>query len=277
MKKINNRKLRLSVQLFFLVVVIIAATNHLLKEQGINFQWVSESVFHYICPICGVTSIYQLFFTSSLWIVRFSSILAIVIGIAIILSFIFGPVICGYICPFGTIQDLLSRIGKKLLGKKFNRYISKKVDNKLKYLRYVILIITILLTSMSSIIILELINPYHGFLSIIKGEISIIAISIFIIIVIASIFIHRPWCKYLCPYGALLGLSNKIKVFRVVRKKKTCISCKKCTNVCPMNIDVHEKEEVRDLRCISCFECTNKLVCPKEKTIMCSHKEIENI
>ena len=122
--------------------------------------------------------------------------------------------------------------------------------------------------------ILESINPYHAFLGIFKNNISKIGFIILLIVITTSLFVQRPWCRYLCPYGALLGLSNKIKLFRIVRNNNTCVSCKKCSKSCPMGIAVHEKEEVRDLSCISCLECVNDKVCPIKNTITCSSEDL---
>lgn len=273
MKKIKD--IRFIVQITILITVIIASLNHYLSTIGSDIPWISESIFHYICPICGVTSIYQFFASSTLWVVKLKSTLGIVIGIAIMATIVFGPIICGFICPFGALQDLIAKLGKKINKKKYNKFIPKKLDNTLKYFRYITLAVTVYLTASSKIVLLESINPYHAFLGIFKQTISIVGFIILSIVLIASLFVQRPWCKYLCPYGAFLGLFNKIKVFRIVRKNSTCISCKKCSNVCPMSIDVHEKNEVRDLSCISCFECLSEKVCPKESTIMCSSEDLE--
>lgn len=274
MKKIKN--IRFIVQITILITVIIASLNHYLGTIGNDILWISESIFHYICPICGVTSIYQFFASSTLWVVKLKSTLGIVIGLAVMATIVFGPIICGFICPFGALQDLVARLGKKINKRKYNKFIPKKIHDSLKYLRYVTLIVTICLTAFSGIKLLESINPYHAFLGIFKQNISIVGFIILITIVIASLFIQRPWCKYLCPYGAFLGLFNKIKVFRIIRNNSTCISCKKCSNACPMNIDVHEKNAVRDLSCISCFECVSEKVCPKENTISCSSCDLDD-
>lgn len=273
MKKIKN--IRFIVQITILITVIIASLNHYLSTIGSEIPWISESIFHYICPICGVTSIYQFFASSTLWVVKLKSTLGIVIGLAIMATIVFGPVICGFICPFGALQDLVARLGKKINKRKYNKFVPKKLDNILKYLRYITLVGAIYLTASSKVTLLESINPYHAFLGIFKLSISMIGLIILSIILIASLFVQRPWCKYLCPYGAFLGLFNKIKVFRIVRKDSTCISCKKCSNVCPMSIDVHEKNAVRDLSCISCFECVGEKVCPKKNTISCSSDDLE--
>lgn len=273
MKKIKVKHMRLGIQITFLFIVIIAASSSYLQSKGIVFPWVSESTFHYIGPICGVTSIYQFLTSSTLWVVKIKSVLGIVIGLSLMLSVLFGPVICGFICPFGTLQDLGAKIGRKIFKDKYNTFIPKRLNNKLKYLRYVTFILTIILTATSSIALLEMINPYHGFLGIFNRRISMVALAMFTLIMSLSLFIHRPWCRYLCPYGAYLGLFNKIKVFRILRKKSTCVGCKKCSKNCPVGIDVHDKEEVRDLNCISCLECVNRAVCPKKDTLLITSKD----
>lgn len=278
MKQSKIKYFRLTVQVIMLTIVTIAALNHYLSTIGKEIPWISESLFHYICPICGVTSIYQFFASSTLWVVKLKSSLGIIIGLAIMSTIVFGPIICGFICPFGAIQDLLSRIGKKIFKRKYNTFIPKKIDEKLKYLRYVVLLLTVILTATSSIILLEAINPYHAYLSLFNRKFSALGIIGFIIlaiIIVLSLFVQRPWCRYLCPYGAFLGLFNKIKVFRVFRNKGTCINCKKCTRECPMGIDVHENDAVRKLSCISCMECVGDKVCPKDNTISFTSKEID--
>lgn len=272
MNKLKSK--RFIIQLIVLTIVIISSFNHYLSSIGKNIPWVSESLFHYICPVCGVTSIYQLFASQTLWVVKLKSTLGLVIGLVIILSVILGPIICGFICPFGAIQDIVARLGKKIFKNKYNNFIPKSLDKKLKNVRYITLLLTIILTASSGVMILESINPYHAFLGIFKNNISKIGFIILLIVITTSLFVQRPWCRYLCPYGALLGLSNKIKLFRIVRNNNTCVSCKKCSKSFPMGIAVHEKEEVRDLSCISCLECVNDKVCPIKNTITCSSEDL---
>ena len=262
--KIKSNR-RILIQLTVLIIVIVAALRHKL------------ALFHYICPICGVSSVYQFFASSTLWVVKLKSSLGIIIGVVIMTTIVFGPIVCGFICPFGTIQDLVAKLGKKMFKREFNNFVPKELDNKLKYLRYITLIGTFILTGISGIVLLEKVNPYHAFLGIFTKDISIVGFFILCLIIVLSLFIHRPWCKYLCPYGALLGIFNKFKVFRVVRKDSNCIGCKGCSKTCPMGIDVHLKEEVRDLRCISCLECVSDSICPIRETIAYTSKEIEEL
>lgn len=266
MTKLKIKNKRTLIQITILIMVIIAELNH------------NSNIFHYICPICGVSSIYQFFVSSTLWVVKLKSLLGIIIGIVLISTILFGPIVCGFICPFGTIQDLVAKFGKKIFKRKYNNFLPINLENKIKYIRYVSLVLTIIITSVSTgVIFLEKINPYHAFLGFFSKSISIVGFFILCIVITLSLFIHRPWCKYICPYGALLGIFNKFKVFRIVRKESTCVGCKKCSKTCPMGIDVHANDEVRDLSCISCLECVSDGVCPKEKTIFLTSKDLDEI
>lgn len=276
MENIKKSQIRTGIQILMLITVIIAASSHYLSSIGINVSWISESTFHYICPICGVTSIYQFLTSSTLFVLKLKSTLGIVIGAVIIASVLLGPVICSFICPFGAIQDFTAKIGKKIFKRKYNNFIPKKVHNKLKYFRYVMLIAAFMLTGVSGgVMFLEKVNPYHGFLSLFKGTVSFIGLSVLIFVIVLSLFEQRPWCRYLCPYGAFLGLFNKIKVFRIVRKNSTCIGCARCSRQCPMKIDVYKEDEIREFGCISCMECAGDNVCPKERTILFTSDDLE--
>ena len=83
-----------------------------------------------------------------------------------------------------------------------------------------------------------------------------------------SLFVERPWCKYACPYGAVLGITNLFRVFQIRRVEATCKADGACSILCPMNIPVDAVKTVRDHQCISCLECTSEAICPVAKTVV---------
>jgi ferredoxin len=82
-----------------------------------------------------------------------------------------------------------------------------------------------------------------------------------------SLLVERPFCKYACPYGAVLGLFNFIRMFRIKRNPETCIDCKACDRNCPMNIQVSTGRTVWHHQCITCMKCTSEQSCPVDRTV----------
>ncbi|RMG57014.1 MAG: 4Fe-4S dicluster domain-containing protein [Deltaproteobacteria bacterium] len=82
------------------------------------------------------------------------------------------------------------------------------------------------------------------------------------LLVVLSFFVKNFWCRYLCPYGALLGLFSLVSPFRISRDEDLCIDCGKCTASCPYSIRVHEKRSVLTPECTSCLNCVS--ACPVE-------------
>lgn len=192
-----------------------------------------------------------------------------VFGIIVLYGVIFGRWICGFLCPFGLIQELLHKIKTPKIKKSF-------VTRVLSYLKYVILAIFT--------IILPLIYafrdfPLPGFCKYIcpagtlEGAIGLLANRVntdllpmlgplftwkFVLLigfVLASIFIYRFFCRFFCPLGAIYGLFNKISLIGIKLDVPKCTDCGKCQATCKMDI-----RHVGDHECISCGECISS--CP---------------
>ena len=264
MKK--KSKLRLYVQIFFFALIGLIAINHTLAESGLGIPLIADASLHALCPFGGVVTLYNLG-TLGTFIQKIHMSSVILMALVFILAILFGPVFCGWVCPLGSFQEWIGKLGKKILGKRFGKVIPKKVDNVIKYFRYVVLVWVVYVTARSGYLMFAEIDPYNALFSFWSSEVAIPGVIVLLVTMGASLVISRPWCRYACPYGALLGLSNKIRIFGIKRNESTCISCKKCDISCPMGIVVSDKAKVTDLHCISCMECTSEKACPVPDTV----------
>lgn len=259
-------KFRNWVQIFFFILIAFIAINHTLIENGSGIYLLSSASLHAICPLGGVVTIYQ-YFSDGTFIKKIHESSFILMIIGFILAMGFGPLFCGWICPFGTFQEWIGKIGKKLFNKKYNNFIPYKYDKYLRFIRYILLATVLYTTAISAKIVFSDVDPYFALFNFWTSEVSIASIVILLIIIISSMFIERPWCKYACPYGAVLGITNLFRIFKIRKNKNTCISCKTCDNVCPMNIKVSEYQVIRNHQCISCMQCTSEYACPIGDTV----------
>jgi len=188
-------------------------------------------------------------------------------GIALVLALLFGPVICGWVCPFGSFQEWLGALGRILFRRKYNTFVPAKLDKVLRYLRYLVLVWVIYMTAVTGKLIFQDYDPYFTLFNLWTGEVAVTGYIALALVVVLSLFVERPFCKYACPYGAFLGIFNLFRIFGIRRNAPTCISCKACDKACPMNIQVSTAKVVRDHQCISCLECTSESACPVPATV----------
>jgi polyferredoxin len=259
--------LRRGIQIFFFLLVALIATNGALQERGINiFSFVEGASLHAICPFGGVVSFWQLASAGTLVKKVHESSVALAI-IALALSALFGPVICGWVCPLGSVQEWLGSLGRKIFKKRYNGFVPAKLDKGLRYLRYIVLAWVSYMTIVSGKLIFQDYDPYYALFNFWTGELALAGAAILVATLLLSLFVERPFCKYACPYGAFQGIFNLFRVFGIKRIAATCIDCKACDRACPMNIEVSTSATVRDHQCISCLKCTSEYACPVAATV----------
>ena len=267
-------RIRLFSQIFFFVLIGLISLNHFLSEINMTLPIIGSSSLHSICPFGGVAAFVALFQYDVLVSKLHTSTFAI-FAIIMVLGVLVGPVVCGYMCPLGSVQEWLGRIGKKIFKKRYNTFVPAKLDSILRYLRYFVLIFVVYLTTNSLKLIFLEVDPYFALFNFWSEEATIGGLLVLALTLVLSLFVERPWCKYACPYGALMGLTNKISVFKIKRNKSTCIDCKKCDHACPMNITVSDKTVVTDHQCIRCGLCTSEEACPVPSTVELRIKNYE--
>lgn len=190
---------------------------------------------------------------------------ALIVLIVLLVLGIFGRLACGILCPVGILQELLYKIPF------FKKRRNLPHDEVLRNVKYVVLVFVIIS------IILDFTMP-----GLTEGKINSLVIKIggFSLVFILSLFTFRPFCKYFCPFGVVLGLFNKISPFRYKVKNDKCIKCNICTRECKM--DIVPYTDIDSIECIKCGKCLRK--CPKQaidakvfaKEISMKKKEIKN-
>jgi len=246
--------IRTAVQIFFFLLIGVVAVT-------------SATSLHALCPFGGVVTLYHLLsFGTLVQKIHMSSVVLMVL--VLILTILFGPVFCGWVCPLGSIQEWIGRLGKRLFRHRYNHFMPEKADRILGLFRYVVLIGVVYMTAATGYLLFANIDPYNALFKFWSEEVALPALIILAITLLAALFMQRPWCRYTCPYGALLGLFNKFRIFKIRRNPDTCIQCGNCDSTCPMGIKVSEQEKITDTRCVSCFECSSERHCPKAETVV---------
>ncbi len=258
--------IRKVIQWFFFILIALIALNHSLSERGVVIPFVSNASLHSVCPFGGVVSLYQTV-TTGTFVQKIHQSSFVLMAIVFLLAILFGPVFCGWVCPLGTVQEWVSSFGRKKWRRSFNHFIPFKIDRWLRYLRYLVLAWVLYATAMTGRLIFTEYDPYYSLFNFWTGEAGFFGLSILGITLLLSFFVERPWCKYACPFGAVLGISNLFRVFSIRRNCDTCKADGACSIMCPMNIPVDEVEVVRDHQCISCLECTSEAICPVQGTV----------
>lgn len=195
-----------------------------------------------------------------------------IVGFLIFVGAIFGRFVCGWLCPFGLIQDLLYKIPfvkkvKKLPG-----------DRWLRFLKYMILVVFVILLPLFALDVIGQGSPWfckyicpsgtltagiplvfsNPALQAAVGWLFTWKMLILLILVVLSVAVYRPFCRYLCPLGAVYGLFNPIAFYRYQVDEEKCTKCGACKKACKMDIKVWETPN--SMECIRCGDCLKS--CP---------------
>lgn len=247
-----------------LITQIISFAFITLVAIGGILVWVPEGSLHAFCPFGGVETVMDLVTTGDL--VRQAKLSSVVLGAAVLLlTLLMGPVFCSHICPLGSVQEWIGKLGRRLFPRRYNTIIPRKVHNVLVYLRYAVLVWVVWVTARAGYLIFTEIDPYFALMKWWAGEAAPTAIAVLVGTLGLSFIVERPWCKYLCPYGGLLGIIGLIAPIKIRRNNESCVSCTVCDRSCPMGIEVSKKDTVRSTLCNRCMECVGS--CPKSKTL----------
>ena len=203
-------------------------------------------------------------------------------GFFILLGVLLGRFICGFLCPFGWFQDLLHKIpGKKLSTAKLK---------PLRYLKYVILVVFVILLPAFVTNSLGMGDPFfckyicpqgvlegaiplslaNSGIRAALGHLFTFKFTVLALFIILSILFYRPFCKWICPLGAVYSLFNKVSFLKIQVDHEKCVGCQKCSRVCKMDVNVVDTPNHPE--CIRCGECMK--ACPTDA--ICYHYGFSN-
>jgi len=221
-------------------------------------------------PIAGLMNTKYFFLTGRVPAIHPA---AMVLFIAFMLmSLLLKKAFCSWLCPVGTLSEQLWKLGRRIFGR--NLHPPKWVDIPLRGLKYLLLgFFVFLIGAMSAEAIHDFMSTPYGLVADVKmlnffrdiGQTAAIVIGL---LVLLSMLIQNFWCRYLCPYGALLGITSLLSPVKVRRDAEACIDCGKCARACPSSLAVDQLVQIRSVECTACMACV--AACPADSALQFS-------
>ncbi len=189
-----------------------------------------------------------------------------------LISFLLRKTFCSWLCPVGTISEYLWSIGQRVL--RGTRRLPKWADLPLRSLKYILLgLFAYVVVSMPVPDLRAFMEGPYGIIADVKmlnffRYLSVTAAVVLGVLAALSLIVQNFWCRYLCPYGALMGLFSWLSPLRIRRDAKYCIDCAKCANACPSHLAVDKLVSIGSIECTACLQCV--AACPAEGALYLS-------
>ena len=195
-----------------------------------------------------------------------------VLGTLMAFGVILGRAVCGLLCPFGLVQDLLYKIPLR------KRALPGRLDRALRWLKYAVLAVLVLALPFGVALSQGMAPPYfceylcpagtleaalpllatNAPLRALAGALFSWKLALLLLILALAVILPRPFCRYLCPLGAFYSLFNRVSFYQLSVDQSRCVGCGHCAAACPMGVDPHR--EAQSPECIRCGAC--RTACP---------------
>jgi len=252
----------------FAFIAYIAIRHMLVGEAGATITASWEAY----CPMGGLETLYTFIASGGKYVPHVHLSNVVILVAALVTALLARNAFCGWLCPFGFIQDMTST---------FSAFVQKRVpvirravktlktrgarlavlDRYLRFLKYGVLAWAVIGAAVYGFMVFRDYDPWAALWNLLELSLTVGTIVLAIVLV-ASLFIERPWCRYACPLGAATGLVGKLSPFYLKRDAAACTSCAICTKACPVGLPVHTATTIKHADCMSCLECVGE--CPRE-------------
>jgi polyferredoxin len=176
---------------------------------------------------------------------------------------------CSWLCPVGTASEYLWKLGRKIFRR--NLVVPKWLDVALRSLKYLLLAFFVwIVFTMSAMDLGDFLASPFGIVADVKmlnffRYMGTVGTIVMLVLVVLSVVIQNFWCRFLCPYGALMGIVSALSPVKIRRDAEACIDCGKCNKACPSHLPVDRLVQIRSVECTGCMECV--AVCPAQNAL----------
>jgi polyferredoxin len=258
----RSQRTRLIVQLLFILLNVFlcaqfyffvrffergATGSHLSRPAGVD-GWL---------PIAGLMNLRYFLATGHIPAIHPAAMVLFLIFVA--MSLLLKRAFCGWLCPVGTLSEYLWKAGRKLFGRKL--VLPRWLDLALRSIKYLLMaFFVIIIASMTAVSLEDFMLQPYGILADVKMlhfflRMSTTALIVVAVLILLSVVIKNFWCRYLCPYGAVMSLASLVSPFKIRRDAESCVDCGKCARACPQDLPVDRLIQVRSVECSACMEC----------------------
>jgi len=256
-------------QIIFAAFILVVTIQHGLVTENNASAIASPEAY---CPFGGLETLYKYLTGGSTFVAHTHLSNLVLLAAVLVTAFLFRSAFCGWVCPLGFIQDLVAKLSA-FLQKRFPklrygmRSLKKRaaplafLDHYLRFLKYGLLIWAVAGAAAYGVMVFRDYDPWSALINIAEFSFTP-GLAVLIVLLIASIFIERPWCRYACPLGAASALFGKFSPIYLKREAEACKDCKVCTKACPMGLPVHSAVKIKSADCIGCLDCVG--ACPRE-------------
>lgn len=219
-------------------------------------------------PIGALVSLKQWLFSGTINPVHPAALVIFVA--AVLMSLVAKKSFCSWLCPIGTASEAAAKAGQRLLGRNFRVW--RPLDLCLRGIKYLLLFffVKVILIDMPLLAAEAFLGTPYWAVSDVKmlrffTAMSGTTMAVLAVLAVLSLLYTNFWCRYLCPYGALLGLASLVSPWKIRRNVSSCTGCGKCSASCPSLLPVHEREVIRSPECSGCLNCT--AACPQKDAL----------